>query len=140
VSYRSFPDGNEPSPGRARPSAGRESMCVDPVQLRGANGPFSRSVLPTLKGTFSGLDDVATPFVVLSKFYRGRCLAGEDGFRYMGVAENPEAGDVRKSPVDLGALLFKSQLGLHLLDFQFAQGDLIELVRERAAKVTREAG
>lgn len=136
VSYRSFPWGGDPSPGRARPSAGHESVCVDPVALlRGAPGVFSRSFLPTLKGTFSGIDDVETPFVMLRDFYSGRCVDGENGFRYMGVAATPREGDTRKSPVDLGALLFKSQVGLHLLDFQFAQGDLIELVRERSAKL-----
>jgi hypothetical protein len=136
VSYRSFPYGNDPSPGRAKPSAGRESACVDPVELsRGAPGLYSRTFLPTLIGTFSGIDDVKTPFVLLRNFYSGRCVDGEDGFRYLGVAATPEGQDVRKSPVDLGALLFKSQVGLHLLDFQFAQGDLIELVAERAAKL-----
>lgn len=136
VSYRSFPYGGDPSPGRAKPSAGHESVCVDPVTLlRGAPGVFSRAYLPTLKGTFSGIDDVSTPFVMLRDLYSGRCVDGEDGFRYMGVAATPGPEDTRKSPVDLGALLFKSQLGLHLLDFQFAQGDLVELVRERSAKL-----
>lgn len=137
VSFRSFPYGNDPSPGRAKPSADHESVCVDPVTLlRGAPGVFSRSFLPTLKGTFSGIDDVETPFVMLRDFYSGRCVDGENGFRYMGVAATPAEGDTRKSPVDLGALLFKSQLGLHLLDFQFAQGDLVQLVAERSAKLT----
>lgn len=136
VSYRSYPYGSDPRPGRAMPKKGYESVCVDPVELRrGAPGVFSRAFLPTLKGTFSGIDEVTTPFVMLRNFYSGRCVDGEDGFRYLGVAATPEGDDVRRSPVDLGALLFKSQLGLHLFDFQFAQGDLIDLVAERAAEL-----
>jgi len=71
---------------------------------------------------------------MLRKFYTGECLAGPEGYRYLGVAAAPGAGDLRESALDLGASRFNGALGLHVLDFQFAMGDLVDLVARKAKR------
>ncbi len=44
----------------------------------------------------------------------------------------PPGGDLRGDPLDLDGMLANSGLGLHLYDFQIAQGDLIEQIRRRS--------
>jgi hypothetical protein len=56
-----------------------------------------------------------------------------EGFRYLAVSEARGAGDTRESPVDLAAFVLNTGLGLHILDFQLPQGELIDLVARRAA-------
>ena len=92
-------------------------------------------VAPHVAGNSSlrGVDDVTSPFVLLRDFYSARCVAGRDGYRYLAVSETRRPGDQRRSPLDLSSSLFRTDLGLHLLDYQLAQGDLVDLVAERAA-------
>lgn len=119
------------------PSEGGERACVDPVALDGqAGSPFSRAFIP-VSGDASlvmrGVDGVTTPFVMLRDFYRGACVKGPGGVSYLAVSAVPGPNDVRVSPVNMTSRLFRGKLGLHLFDFQFAQGDLVDLVARRAA-------
>jgi hypothetical protein len=139
VAYRAFLDGTTHEPYLSAPSAGHESMCVDPAALaqRGRQ-TLSRSFFPVpQRGWLSlfmrGVNDVTTPFVLLRDYYSARCVAGPNGYRYLAVSERPRPGDQRQSPVNISSSLFRTDLGLHLLDFQLAQGDLVDLVAERAA-------
>ncbi len=136
VAYRSYSAGTNPAPPRDKPSAGHESICVNPSELvNGVARTFSRSFLP-VSGAFrtwmKGVEDTTTPFVLLRSFYSGSCVDGPDGFRYLAVSATPAAGDARVSPVDFSNRFLVGELGLHVLDMQFAQGDLIELVAQRA--------
>ena len=70
--------------------------------------------------------------MVYRDFYAGRCMEGAGGNRYLEVAEAPAPGDTRPGLVDLGQWALNTQLGLHILDFQFPQGDLIDMVSRRA--------
>src|SRR5262249_51544804 len=80
-----------------------------------------------------GVEDVTSPFVMLRDFYSARCAAGPNGYRYLAVSETPRPGDARVGPIDLPLLPFRGPLGLHILDLQLAQGDLLDLVAERTA-------
>jgi hypothetical protein len=60
-----------------------------------------------------------------------------DGFSYLAVTPDPRPDDARANPIDLDGRRWKErlagvQLGLHILDYQFTQDDLIELVRRKA--------
>ena len=137
VAFRSYIAGTNPTPARDKPSRGHESVCVNPAELAGgAPRAFSRTFLP-VSGAFrtwmKGVEDTTTPFVMLRNFYSGSCVEGPDGFRYLAVSAAPAPGDARVSPVDFTNRFLTGELGLHVLDFQFAQGDLIELVAQRAA-------
>jgi hypothetical protein len=108
---------------------------VNPAAVGGSGAhPFSRSVFPVSARSrpwLTGVADVETPFVMLRKFYTGECVAGPDGYRYLGVAAAPRDGDLRQSILDLEASTFNGILGLHVLDFQFAMGDLVDLVARK---------
>ena len=136
VAYRSHAVGSDVASKHAVPSPGNESICVNPAELaHGPGRPFSRAFLPTaLVARDSDVADVATPFVLLRDFYGGACTDGPAGYRYLAMTETPPPGDGRTSPIRFSSLWLRSAaLGLHLLDYQFAQGDLIDLVAERAA-------
>jgi len=50
------------------------------------------------------------------------------------VSSAAAADDTRKSPVDLHDRRFRiGKLGLHVLDMQLTQGDLVDMVARRAA-------
>jgi hypothetical protein len=137
VTYRSFVEGTEVPPDRNTAPPGREPACVEPAALlNGEPRPYARSYFPVpegLKSRMRGVDDVTTPFVLLRDFYQGRCVSGVGGERYLAVSEASALGDVRVSPIDLQSGWFHGELGLHILDYQFAQGDLIDLVAQRVA-------
>jgi hypothetical protein len=137
VAYRSYAAGGQVKADRYKPAPGNETVCVNPAELvKGGPRLFSRAFLPVGQGVRSmlrGVDNVTTPFVMLRDFYEGHCVDGPDGFRFLVIAPAPTLEDKRVSPVDFSDRRLHTVLGLHVLDFQFAQGDLIDLVAQRAA-------
>jgi len=78
-----------------------------------------------------------TPFIVLRDYYTAWCVDRPDGFSYLAVTPDPSPGDTRASPIDLEGVRWRQQfarvqLGLHILDFQFTQDDLVKLVAHKA--------
>ncbi len=140
VAYQSRPaDGKKVGKPAFEPKPGNEIACVDPAH-DGEPGArrFSRSFFPIAAQTrswLSGIEGIDTPFVMLRDFYTGTCTDGPDGYRYLGVAAAPEPGDTRKIPLDLANDRFTGTMGLHVVDFQFAMGDLIDLVARKARAV-----
>jgi hypothetical protein len=133
VAYQTRRSGNDKSPGGLGPHAGNETACVNPAGVGSTERrPFSRTYLP-MSVLLSGARGVSTPFVVYRDFYAGQCVAGAGGYRYLAVSEVPGAGDTRESPFDLGQIGLNTSLGTHILDMQFPQGDLIDMVARRAA-------
>jgi hypothetical protein len=133
VSYRSHRGGETASAGPMAPGPGKETMCVNPG---GAGGDhyFRRTIFAVndkLRAKYDVLKDVKTPYVSYTDFYAGRCVAGEGGYHYLEVREAPQPGDRRAAPLDLESFWFGTQMGLHVLDLQFPQGDLVELVRRK---------
>ena len=90
---------------------------------------------PELRRYMHGVSEVKTPFVVLRDFYAGRCVRGPGGYGYLEASLEPEGtNDKRVSVVDLHDKRLRAyKLGLHLLDMQLTQGDLVEMVKRRAA-------
>ncbi len=145
VAFRTYRAGSDVSPGRVAPKPGDDTVCVSPVTM-GETQPasvagnerrwFSRAYFPVggqARRLLRGVEGVTTPFVVYRDFYAGRCVDGADGYRFLEVAEAPAPGDVRPGLLDLGQWMLNTQLGMHILDFQFPQGDLIDMVTRRAA-------
>jgi hypothetical protein len=138
VAYRSFLADANPTRADDMPRAQDETVCVNPALGAGASPSahwFSRAVF-LAEGPFK--EKVHTPYVVLRDFYAGRCITGTGGFRFLGVSIAPAPGDVRKNPINFGSYLMSTPVGLHVLDLQFAQGDLIDLIA-RKARVARDA-
>lgn len=145
VAYRTYATGERVDPDRWAPPPGRETVCVDPGGLdRDAAGTLARephrlsrayfAVWPELRGHMRGVDDVTTPFVLLRDFYSARCVRGPGGYAWLEATVAPHDGDARTSPVDLHDRRFRiGKLGLHVLDLQLTQGDLVDMVARRAA-------
>jgi hypothetical protein len=113
-----------------------EQVCVNPADLAGnERKTLSRTYLPSTpdaKKRLRGIDDVQTPFVLYRDYYAARCQDGPQGYRYLGVAPAREPQEKRVDPIDLENAFLNGGLGTHILDMQFTQGDLIDLVAKKA--------
>lgn len=102
--------------------AGERAVCVDPSP----NPTLTESVF--LSHHKNG---VTTPYVAVRGLYRARCVSHPDGRAYLEVGEQRVPDDHRPSLVSLHSMF--GGFGLHIHDFQFTQGDLIDLVRRKLA-------
>ncbi|MDB4944816.1 MAG: hypothetical protein JWP97_4350 [Labilithrix sp.] len=139
VAYRTYSDEGH---GERQPwamAADHEAVCVNPATLDvpdaapDATGLLAGASFPR-EGNYGarlrGIDGVTTPFVEWRSFYRARCVRSTNGMAWLEVT----APASPPGPVDLHDPRFRlAQLGLHVLDMQLAQGDLVELVRRRIA-------
>jgi hypothetical protein len=136
IAYRTHAAGREVVAGRNAPKQpGGTTVCVNPSSA--PDGVMSRSYFPIddlTRRRLRGVDGVTTPFVVLHDFYTGRCAEAEGGYRYLAVSMPARPGDARTSPVDFGHVPLEKQLGLHLVDLQLPQGDLVDRVARRARR------
>lgn len=138
VSYASFPADQPPAEGtlfgRTRGDEPAPAMCVDPAELVGRAGEPVEAILPTklsLLGGVQGFQDVETPFVSLPAAVRVSCEEA-NGYGFLAVALAGAEGDVR--PLDgLVEQRLGPTWGLHLLDANLGQDELIELVARQAA-------
>jgi hypothetical protein len=137
VAYRTYAAGFPTNPGPAVPRPGDATLCVNPADidgnslhtLAGAYLPVNERVRPYMHG----IDGVSTPWVVFPNLYAGRCVDGGGGFRYLEVAMAGSKGDVRVNPIDFGRVPGWRILGLHILDLQLPQGDLLDIVAKHVA-------
>jgi len=131
VGYRSIVAGTAPS-ARDDPPPGHSSVCVDPsALLAGRERPLSRSYFLVNERTehmLRGAEDLTTPFLLVRDFYRTACVASPSGNTALAVSVVGAPGDRRENPLSFEARMFRSFLGLHLVDMQLAQGDLVDLV------------
>lgn len=123
VSYASFAAAEPPPPdslfGAPRTGEGRV-LCTNPAAPGGGPAP-----LDTIAAAAPGTPGVTTPWVRYRGLVAGECVR-EGRFDYLRVTPTPQEGDAR--PADLGGRI-TPQWGLHLIDVNLAQGDLVDLVR-----------
>lgn len=136
VAYRTHFAREAVDPSRWAPAPGNETVCVDPHTLDGPSARLARAYYPVggeLGHFMRGVSEVKTPFVMLRDFYEARCIRGERGYAYLAVAAATTPDDARgDGPVDLASRRFHvGKLGLHVLDFQLPQGDLVDMVARR---------
>jgi hypothetical protein len=141
VAFQSRPAATKVGNPPVQPKPGNVTACVNPAPAteQGVHR-FSRSFFPLTKETrpfLRGVGDITTPFVMMRDFYSSACSDGLDGYHYLTVAEGPRDGDRRERLLDLQADRFHGALGLHVADFQFAMGDLIDLVARKARRAPR---
>jgi hypothetical protein len=118
------------------PPRGRRTACVNPADVAGTEEHLlSGAVIPTrskFRPDAPAAEGVTTPFILLRNFYRAQCVDGKDGFRYLAVEAAPPPGDERKNPINFDEVTWRTPLGLHLLDFQLPQEDLVDIVKHKA--------
>lgn len=117
---------------------GLQVACTNPAALQGGSADLD-SIVPTkpfAPGTLLGagvqllhfpLPKVSTPFIEAKAAFSGECTT-ENGATFLKVTSLGGTPVPTASPTP--------QWGLHLLDAQVAQGDLIALVRSQAAAYT----
>jgi hypothetical protein len=140
LAYRSYAVELPPGPGDQTPQGvGDPIACTDAAALVGG-GKLSGAYLPTFTNqpaVFVPIDygvEYDTPFVLYRDLYTSRCETDVDGHQYLAIGVEPGVGDVRQNPIDFGQpLLNPGLLGLHVFDYNFALGDLLELVEQAAA-------
>ena len=135
VAYQTYAAGEKVDPDRWAPHPGRETVCTTPAALDRGDPPDTPEPLagsyfvtwPEVRRFLRGAGDVRTPFVLARDRYTARCVRGPGAYAYLEVKENDDA--VPFALHDKRARIGK--LGLHLLDLQLPQADLVELVRSR---------
>jgi hypothetical protein len=146
ITYMSFRASAPPPPksflGRAS-KPGMTAGCTNPASLRGGRAAldsywFTHSpVAPGAKPVaWSSQGEPPTPFLRTEGLVSGECRHdGQAG--YLAVSENADPADARTDRIP-GDVYIGGKLnpgwGLHLVDMNVGQGDLIRLVEAQAAK------
>ncbi|MEZ4307025.1 MAG: DUF3089 domain-containing protein [Polyangiaceae bacterium] len=143
VALRSYREGADVTGDMHGPPKGIETGCVVPAET-GADGRASVSGFYFSAAGHPSLEDVpglSTPFVLLRDMYSMRCVPGAGGFTHLAISETRAPGDARPVPFDMMAPRFEqTQLGLHVVEMQLLQGDLVSLIRRKAAVATAKCG
>ena len=133
IAFRSFEEGAAFDLAKNKPSAASlETACVSPAN----DAVLASAYFPVTKRTrrrMKGIDDVTTPWVAYPQLYAAHCADGGEGFHYLAVSSVKD--DHRTPPFALSDVPFRKVLGLHILDFQIAQGDLVRQVAHRIEKL-----
>jgi hypothetical protein len=143
IAYRTYRANRPAHSWDGPPPTGHRTVCVNPADVPdNARRRLAGAVIPTeskyrIRETMPGGSFAKTPFLVLRDFYEAQCVDGKAGFRYLAVEAAPTPGDKRTNPIDFDNTIWKYQLGLHLLDFQLAQGDLVQMVERRVAALEK---
>ena len=111
---------------------GNEMICVNPASVANpGRSVFLQTTVPQ-KGPLGTIDGVTTPFVLYRDLYSARC-AYDGAYHYLEITQAADPGKLRKPPMDITGWSWGTKMGTHVGDIQFSQGDLIELIRARAA-------
>jgi len=141
IAYRSYAAGFPPANGaNVVGPDGMDTACTNPAALGGGKAYFRNTYLPLMInqplfriGTDIGLP-IETPFAEFKDFYSGECVKDDRGRSYLRIAVEPGPGDQRVNPIPFdNPVLSPAFLGTHILDYNFAMGDLIRLVQDKAA-------
>jgi hypothetical protein len=128
--------------------AGMQALCVNPAALSGGPGklrvnfPF---VLPPVfqallkpRGTLGPYADPATnvitalttPFFSVPGQFRGQCVVNEAGTSYLEIRIAADPDDPRADDYP-GEFFGGTGWGMHLVDVNLAQGNLVRLARSQ---------
>lgn len=133
VAYRSqSEESNKPS-GQEVPR-GHRAICVNPGDVASGGGRAPLQAFFPRYERLDGLEGVATPYVFYRDLYTARCKMGPKGTRVLEVGELDEPEGLRTRPLPMSSWRWATSRGTHVADFQFAQGDLIQMVRSRAVR------
>ena len=128
IAYHSYPVGGTPEdPHPALPS-GQQQACVNPGNLGEPSTPAALDAVYARR-RFIETGRVTTPFASFPALYLGHCAKSITGAQGLEIEETDSP---RRSPVPLDSIFLNTRGGTHILDFQIAQDDLIELARRAA--------
>ena len=140
IAYRSYAEGFPPAGGtNVQGPVGMDTACTNPAALAGGEGRFVKTYFPNRlhQPLFQIVPDpgFGTPFTLYADYYAGACVKDDRGRSYLQIRPRPGAGDQRPQPIPFGTavVLSPSILGTHILDYNWAMGDLIRIVEKAAA-------
>jgi hypothetical protein len=141
LAWRTYAAELPPEEGAQAPDiAGNDVACTNPVALDGGSARARGAYFPNFthqEAVFPKIDfgaAIDTPFVIMRDYYGLSCQTDPDGQHFLAVALEPDLGDVRTNPIDFDAPLFAPGfLGLHVLDYNFALQDLLDITAAKAA-------
>lgn len=137
IGFRSFGAGNEMPAVNGDYREGDSIVCSNPAS---PDAPFASARLKdiTIRADWSfknrpeGVPNDANAWVRYADAYEARCVSGDNGGTGLEVKWSPAAGDVRPELIDMGSFLVSGDMGTHVLDFAFAQADLVADADRRA--------
>lgn len=135
VGYRSVVAGVS-GPTLDQVAPGHVSVCVNPTALDGPPHPTSRTYLlltDRLRAHVVKGDEITTQFILLRDYYKAECVETQPGIMPLAMSVAVAASDPRPNPIAFDARIFRGVMGLHLVDLQLVQGDLIDLIAHRIA-------
>jgi Protein of unknown function (DUF3089) len=138
LAYRTYAEGHAPTAGsNVVDETGLDTACTNPAALGGGEGRLAASWFPATsrQPLFQVTPDpgYGTPFILYADFYAAECVKDDQGKSYLEIRARPLGGDVRTNPVPFDHPLFDPGfLGTHVLDYNFALGDLLALVEAKA--------
>jgi Protein of unknown function (DUF3089) len=135
VTYASYyaddPPGDDAGLGRARDGEEGLPLCTNPAALGGGSATL-QMIDPTGNDPQTELGaPIDTPYVALPDFVSGECVTDGDKV-YLAITVNAGDGpraDTLRSDTSL-------PWGLHPIDYNLTQGDLVDLVEAQAAAFT----
>jgi hypothetical protein len=146
IAYRTYAAGFPPAAGsNVVGPEGMDTACTNPAALGGGKGLFKAAYLPLMVNN-PAFDvnpvpnpAITTPFALYRGFYSGECVKDDRNRSYLEISVTPGPGDLRMNVVPFDHVLFTpSFLGTHVVDYNFAVGDLIDLVEEKAAALREQ--
>lgn len=135
VGFRTYAAGNAFPTDVATYVEGSAEICALPPDPGASSVTLSRSYFPSdlsSGGSFPASVASQAPFVLYRRMYQARCVT-QGSRRAMEISLAKEAGDTRINPLDFSSLILASSTGTHILDVQFTEGDLIDLIAAKAA-------
>ena len=139
LAYRTYAEGYEPVGGsNVVGPDGNDTACTNPAALGGGEALLSGSYFIDVpqQPIFDVIPDFGfgTAFVKYEDFYAAECVPDDRGASYLRIRPLPGGGDVRTDDIDYDHVaLDPGFLGTHVLDYEFAMGDLQSLVATKAA-------
>ncbi len=141
IAYRTYAEAFPPLDGsNIIGPAGMDTACTNPAALGGGQASFAASYFTDIPNqpVFNVIANfnLGTPFIKYSGFYAGECVKDADNHSYLEIRARPGPGDLRSDDINYNHIaLDPAALGTHILDYEFAIQDLINLVETKAASM-----
>jgi hypothetical protein len=117
--------------GRTIAPPAANAVCTNPASLTGDVTRLRASYFPSrsIAGQFGATTapDLPTSFAAFPDLFSGQCARDANNLLAFRISYTPNAGDMRANPINFDTQLF------HLVDYNFALRDLIELVKAKQA-------
>lgn len=141
IAYSSFRASAPPPPDSRYghdPGNGMNVACTNPAALAGGRAVLDSYFLTRNNPARPYADKpltIDTPFVTLPGLVSGECVHDEHG-TYLSITLNGQPTDARRNDIDGDLIVFgrvRPEWGLHLVDMNLPQGDLVKLVKTQSA-------